>query len=541
MKQFLIILSFCLAMLPGSWSAVRAQTPAPAAGAPAAPRYQPGKLSSNPAQYIEDVQAMMASTNNSGARVVAARLKELWASNRLTASQQALIVSISQTMLAKHFRPRPHFETLFNTLVNGARLAALSDQQMDQLLDVLNKTLTNEAPEETDRFLVSTNRFFNGGYLYRTGYNTLRALHGTISFAYTPLAAPVSNLEFGAPAPAPKEAPLPAAPKAAAKKPTAKAAPKPAAKKKSSSSGWDSADLWSSPSNSGWGDDDGWGKPAKKPAAPAKKPTAKAGAPAAKSPAAAPVAKNSDFDTPAAFTPSALPYDEYTPPPVRGPVLQVKDADLLLATTGDSVVIRKVSGAAVFNSHRFVGTSGQFTWSIHSNLVTADLGPFDFDMNKPEFTAQPVTLTYPYLLEAPVKGALSYKSLHRKPGQIDTGYPRFISLTNDARIKNLGQNIQYRGGLSMAGFKVLSAALDGSLSNLTVSFENKPKFRAASRAYVLGDSVITASRAAVTIYEGAKDSLTHPGAQLKYSKNKQQLKLSREDGLYKNTPYSDSY
>ncbi len=541
MKQFLIILSFCLAMLPGSWSAVRAQTPAPAAGAPAAPRYQPGKLSSNPAQYIEDVQAMMASTNNSGARVVAARLKELWASNRLTASQQALIVSISQTMLAKHFRPRPHFETLFNTLVNGARLAALSDQQMDQLLDVLNKTLTNEAPEETDRFLVSTNRFFNGGYLYRTGYNTLRALHGTISFAYTPLAAPVSNLEFGAPAPAPKEAPLPAAPKAAAKKPTAKAAPKPAAKKKSSSSGWDSADLWSSPSNSGWGDDDGWGKPAKKPAAPAKKPTAKAGAPAAKSPAAAPVAKNSDFDTPAAFTPSALPYDEYTPPPVRGPVLQVKDADLLLATTGDSVVIRKVSGAAVFNSHRFVGTSGQFTWSIHSNLVTADLGPFDFDMNKPEFTAQPVTLTYPYLLEAPVKGALSYKSLHRKPGQIDTGYPRFISLTNDARIKNLGQNIQYRGGLSMAGFKVLSAALDGSLSNLTVSFENKPKFRAASRAYVLGDSVITASRAGITIYEGAKDSITHPGVQLKYLKSQQQLKLSREEGLYKNTPYSDSY
>ena len=542
MKQFLIILSFCLAMLPGSWSSARAQTPAPAAGAPAAPRYQPGKLSTNPAQYIEDVQAMMASTNNAGARTVAARLKELWASNRLTASQQALIVSISQTMLVKRFRPRPHFETLFNTLVNGTRLASLNDQQMDQLLDVLNKTLTNEAPEETDRFLVSTNRFFNGGYLYRTGYNTLRALHGTISFAYTPLAAPVSNLEFGAPAPAPKEAPLPAAPKAAAKKPTAKAAPKPAAKKKASSSGWDSADLWSSPSNSGWGDDDGWGKPAKKPAAPAKKPTAKTGAPAAKAaPTAAPVAKNSDFDTPAAFTPSALPYDEYTPPPVRGPVLQLKDADLLLATTGDSVVIRKVSGAAVFNSHRFVGTSGQFTWSIRTNMVTADLGPFDFDMNKPEFTAQPVTLTYPFLLEAPVKGALSYKSLHRKPGQIDTGYPRFISLTNDARIKNLGQNIQYRGGLSMSGFKVLSAALDGSLSNLTVSFENKPKFRAASRAYVLGDSVITASRAGITIYEGAKDSITHPGVQLKYLKNQQQLKLSREEGLYKNTPYSDSY
>ena len=549
MKQLLTMVCIFLGLLGGSTGAVHAQTkPAPAtpaatapAATPAAPRYQPGKLSTDPAQYIADVQAMMASTNNAGARVIAARFKELWASNRLTASQQRNIVALSQNMLAKHFRARPHFETLFNVFVAGATLAHLTDGQMDQFIDVLTQSLTNEDPMETDRFLTSTNRFFHGGYLYRTGYNTLRAVNGTISFAYSPLAVPQSNLEFGATAPAPKEEPLPAAPKPVAKKPVVAAKPAPK-KKKASSSGWDTADLWSSPSNSGWGDtaDDGWGAPAKKKPAPAKKPVAKAGARPAAAPAA-PVAKSSDFDQPAAFTPSALPYDTYSPPPVRGPVLKVENADMFMATGGDSVFIKKVSGAAVFSSHRFVATGGQFVWSIRTNLVTADLGPFDFDLTKPEFTAQPVTLTYPYLLEAPVKGALSYKSVRRKPGQADTGYPRFISLTNDARIKNLGQNIQYRGGLSMAGFKVLSAALDGSLSNLTVSLDGKPKFRASSRAYVLGDSVITASRAGITIYEGTKDSITHPGVQLKYLKNQQQLKLAREEGLYKTTPYGDSY
>lgn len=548
MKQIAIILSLYLSLLPGAFRPAQAQTkPGAAAATPpaaaTAPRYQPGKLSTDPAQYIADVQAMMASTNNAGARVIAARLKELWASNSLTASQQARIVAVSQTMLAKNFRPRPHFETLFNAIVSGKIRAGLKDQQMDQFLDVLTQTLTNEAPEETSRFLTSTNRFFNGGYLYRTGYNTLRAVNGTVSFAYSPIAAPQSNLEFGASTPAPKDEPLPAAPKPAAKKPVAaKPAAKPAPKKKKASSdGWDTADLWSSPSNSGWGDDDGWGAPVKKKPAPAKKPAAKATPAATPAKQETPVAKASDFDTPAAFTPSALPYDEYVPPPVRGPVLKVENADLFMATGGDSVFLKKVNGAAVFNSNRFVGTSAQFVWSIRTNLVTAELGPFDFDMTKPEFTAQPVTLSYPYLLEAPVKGALSYKSMRRKPGQVDTGYPRFITLTNDARIKTLGQNIQYRGGLSMAGFKVLSAALDGSLSDLTVSLEGKPKFRASSRAYVLGDSIITASRAAVTIYEGAKDSVTHPGVQLKYLKGPQQLKLSREEGLYKNTPYSDSY
>ncbi|GAA4039770.1 hypothetical protein GCM10022409_26930 [Hymenobacter glaciei] len=543
MKQIVTIICVCLGLLSSSVEVAQAQTkPAPAtpAAASATPRYQSGKLSTDPAQYIADVQSMMASTNNAGARVIAARMTELWSSNRLTTTQQRNIVALSQTMLAQHFRARPHFETLFNTIVAGATLAHLNDAQMDQFLEVLTQSLNHEEPMETDRFLTSTNRFFHGGYLYRTGYNTLRAVNGTISFAYTPLAVPQSNLEFGATAPAPKEEPLPAAPKAVAKKPVATAKPAPK-KKKASSSGWDTADMWSSPSNGGWGDaDDSWGGGKKKPA-PAKKPVAKAGAKPAAATPAAPVAKSSDFDQPAAFTPSAMPYDEYTPPPVRGPVLKVENADMFMATGGDSVFIKKVSGTAVFNTHRFVASSGQFVWSIRTNLVTADLGPFDFDMTKPEFTAQPVTVTYPYLLEAPVKGALSYKSVRRKPGQVDTGYPRFISLTNDARIKNLGQNIQYRGGLSMAGFKVLSAALDGSLSNLTVSLEGKPKFRASSRAYVLGDSVITASRAGVTIYEGAKDSITHPGVQLKYTKNLQQLKLAREEGLYKNTPYSDSY
>ncbi|WP_201984171.1 hypothetical protein [Hymenobacter rubidus] len=549
MKRIVVLLTAWLGVLLSNTAMVQAQTkPAPPPG-DAAPRYQPGKLSTDPAQYINDVQSMMISTNNAAARALAVRLKELWASNRLTSSQQARIVALSQTMLAKKFRPRPHFEALFGAIVGGKLTSKLSDQQMDQYLDVLGQTLEKEAPTETEKFMFSTNRFLNGGYLYRSGYNSLRVMGGTISFAYSPNTAPApSNLEFGAPEPAPKEEPLPAAPKPTAKKPVAakpaaKPAPKPAPKKKPSS-GWDTADMWSSPSASGWGDsDDGWGTPVKK-KAPAKKPAATAakptpGAPAAKD--AAPVAKASDFDAPApSFTPAPT-YDEYLAPPARGAVLVVKDADLSMSTAGDSVVLKKVSGTAVPSSNRFIATSGQLAWTIKTNPVTADMTGFDFDITKPEFKAQPVMLTYPAVLEAPVKGALSYKSVRRKPGAPDTGYPRFISLTNDARIKNLGDNIQYRGGLSMAGGRILSAALDGSLSNLMVSLDGKPKFKAASRAYVLSDTVITATRAAVTIYEGAKDSVTHPGAELKYSKTKQQLKLVREEGLYKNTPYSDSY
>ncbi|GAA4365084.1 hypothetical protein GCM10023185_35110 [Hymenobacter saemangeumensis] len=575
MKHFAAVIVLFGALLGLHWPAL-AQTappanppatgPKPPAQPAAATKYM-GKLSTDPVQYISDIQLMMAATNNLAARNSAARLKELWGSNRLTSSQQARIIALSQTMLAKKFKPRPHFEALFDAVVGGANTAKLSDQQMDQFLEVFGKTLDNEAVQETDKFLLTASRVLSTGFVYRSGYNGLRAVGGNISFAYSPIAVAQGNLEFGAPQPvkeevipdAPKPAPKPAAKTAA--KPAAKPAPKPAPKKKASSNGWDSADMWSSSSGGGWGNDDGWGKAddgwgaaAKKPApkkpvakgAPAKTTPVKAAAPAKE---AAPKANPADFDSggfdsagsSGSFQPSASPYEEYYAPPIRGAVMVLKDTDLFMSTVGDSVFLRKVSGTIVPNSNRFVATSAQLSWNIKNEPVLAEMTGFDFDMTKPEFTAQPVTLTYAALLEAPVKGALSYKSTRRKPGAADNGYPRFISLTNDARIKTLGENIKYRGGLSLAGSRMLSAALDGSLSNITVSLEGKPKFKAASRAYVLGDSVITATRAGITIYQGAKDSITHPGVEFKYAKNKQQLKLSREEGMYKNTPYTDTY
>ena len=509
-----------------------------------------GKLSTDPAQYILDVQAMMLSTNSIPARTAASKLRSLWGSNRLTATQQGRIVAISQVLLTKKFRPRPHFEALFTAITGAAGFGAgkLSDQQMDQYLDVLSQTIDKEPVLSTEKFLFTSSRFFNGGVLYRSGYNTLRVKGGAVSFAYNAAPAEAANLEFGAPEPARPAAPVAAKPAtAAAKKPAAKpvvrAAPK---KKKASSNGWDTADLWSS-GGGGWGDDDGWGAPVKK-AAP-KKPAAKAPAKtAAKTPAKAaptpdPVGNAADFaqnDAPFVPTPGAA-FDAYVAPPARGPVFVIKDADLVLATAGDSVTLNKVSGMAVPGTNRFVAQGGQMSWLIKKDPAAAELGPFDFDMGKPEFTAQPVVLTYAAALEAPIKGALSYKAGRRKPGAADNGYPRFISLTNDARLKNVGQNISYQGGISLAGSRLLSAALDGSVARLLVSQGGKPKFKATSRAYVLGDSVISAERAAVTIYQGAKDSLSHPGVALRYLKGGQELKLSRERGLYKTTPYSDSY
>lgn len=589
MKRLLAAL-FCLSfpLLPAGAQTAKpaakpgtapAATPAPPTDGRAAGTVRPGQvsvqrytghLSPDPAQFILDVGTMMLSTNNAGARALGEQLRQLWGSNQLTASQQTTIAVLSQKMLDKKMRPIPHLTAFYSALVAGKTKAKLSDQQVDQYLDALGQSVDKDPAPDVEKYLMTTARVLNGGYLYRSGFNALRMTGGQLAFSYKGAAAVDPDASFDTPAAAPKPAELPAAAKPAAAVAKPKPKPKPVVKKKRASDGWDTADMWntgkpakddgwgppisSAPkkkaaSNDGWGSpaNDGWGAPAKK--APAKaKTTAKAPAKAAAKPvatkaAAAPAFSNSDFDQPSIpFTPSAsAAYAAYYPPVVSGPMIELKDADLVMRTASDSIVIHKVSGSAATTGSHLLASGGQVAWTVKGNPVTADLGPFDFDLSKPEFTAQPVTLTYAARLEAPVKGALSYKSVRRKAGATESSYPRFISLTNDVRIKDIGPGIKYQGGLSMAGANLLSASLDGSLSHLTVSQDNKLRFRSASRSFVLGDSVITAGRAAVALYGNTGDSITHPGVELKYLKNKEQLKLLYEKGLYHNAPYSDSY
>src|SRR5690606_33738356 len=96
----------------------------------------------------------------------------------------------------------------------------------------------------------------------------------------------------------------------------------------------------------------------------------------------------------------------------------------------------------------------------------------------------------------------------RRVGNRASRFPRFISFTNNARIKNIGENIKYRGGFSLSGSRIMSACLDESPSQISVFHDNELKFKSLARSYELGDSLITSKRAAVTIYM-SEDSLRH--------------------------------
>jgi len=220
-------------------------------------------------------------------------------------------------------------------------------------------------------------------------------------------------------------------------------------------------------------------------------------------------------------------YDNSNIPVITGAVLQLNNVGLYLVTQQDSLLLKDTDGALLLTRNIYVGDKGQFTWSQANGEANVAFEKFSFDTSKPAFKAENVTLTYPAVLEEPVTGLFEFRS-NRKQTNGDFGYPKFSSKTNNARIKNIGENMQYLGGFTMAGNKISTAALDGSPSDLTVILEGKPKFKATAANYTLSDSLITSDLAAVIIFQG-QDSLVHPNIKLRYRKGSKDLLLTRSE------------
>jgi len=228
-------------------------------------------------------------------------------------------------------------------------------------------------------------------------------------------------------------------------------------------------------------------------------------------------------------------------PALSGPVLEVK-GDLVMVTASDSVVIRQTEGGLALREGQFVGKSGTFTWESAGQPETyVTLADYAFQVMNPRLSADDVALTHPRLTK-PVKGTFEFVSKKRNPGQL-TDYPRFMSWQNDATLTNLNKNLEYRGGLTLAGTKLFSTSVSKQPAMLKVSFQGKPAFRVSSQRFEFSaDSVVTAPLAEFAGYIDAADSLYHPGVRFHYDQPNGILKLYRADGTrFADAYYSNSY
>jgi hypothetical protein len=419
---------------------------------------QTAKLSEDPTQFVADVQKMMSVVVNPDYAKATKNLETVWLDNRLTASQQKLIIATSRRLAAKGYKASIQFQLYFNSIyanLNGKNAALPA---LDGYLNTANQVVDLYDGKNIIKFFDTAFNLFNDRLLYNTNYNKLYIQGGSFTFRMSDATSElIKTVESS---------------KAAA-------------------------------------NSDGWG--------------------------------NMANDTTGGVS-GPMFYQKKMIPDLSGAIIDFKNVNLAFVTQNDSVLLIQTNGKVAVREGTWVGTGGKFDWQVAGDpSVYATLSLYSFNINTPKISADDAMLHHDKKLTKPIEGAFEFESKRRPKSQLSS-FPRFISYKNDAVLRSLSKNVQYKGGLSLIGLKESSASLSDEPASIEVLKNGKIAFRATSRRFELSDTLITSPLASFVTYIGDSDSLYHPGIKLSYSEPNGLVKCARADGTgFKFTPYSNSY
>ncbi len=226
----------------------------------------------------------------------------------------------------------------------------------------------------------------------------------------------------------------------------------------------------------------------------------------------------------------------------KEPIITFARTDLQLFTPGDTSSIFNTSGDFYVTSNKWKGRSGEVYWTrvgFTKDAVSAKLKKYQIDIRNSDYTADSVSFSYPKVFTKPILGRFAEKATSSHQGE-RASYPRFTSYQNVFRLKNVFNNIDYKGGFTLEGDQIKGTGTDTNRAEITITYNNKITVRALSRSFLITPDKISAAKASVSIYLD-KDSIYHAQCVFNFQNKLRKLTVSRkEEGLYA-APFSNSY
>ncbi len=226
----------------------------------------------------------------------------------------------------------------------------------------------------------------------------------------------------------------------------------------------------------------------------------------------------------------------------KGIRVEFPQTDLICYTKLDSIHLYNTKGAVYPVESLWNGEGGLITWERggHSrNEVFATLEEYEIDLRKSEYYAENVTFTNKHYFEEPLEGVLHDKVKHNKLPENAT-YPKFESYTKKFLIEDLYENIDYEGGLSMQGAKLVGTGTSDNMAKLNI-FRNDTLVLIASSVYFgFRTDRLSSQRTSVTI-KLKNDSIFHPDLMFTFRVRNKELTLLKSDNYSSKGPYFNSY
>jgi hypothetical protein len=223
-------------------------------------------------------------------------------------------------------------------------------------------------------------------------------------------------------------------------------------------------------------------------------------------------------------------------------VVEFPEVDLICYAKRDSIRLYKTSGKVYPVENRWEGSGGLVTWERGGYAVTdvfATIREYEIDLTKSEYFADRVTFTNKLYFDEPLEGVLHDKVKFNR-NQEDATYPQFDSYTKEFNIPDFFENIDYEGGLSMQGAKLVGTGTRENTAKLSIYRNDTLVLVASSLFFGFRADRLSSQRTSVTI-KLENDSIYHPDLVFTYRVNNRELTLLKSDNFTSQGPYFNSY
>ena len=218
--------------------------------------------------------------------------------------------------------------------------------------------------------------------------------------------------------------------------------------------------------------------------------------------------------------------------------------DLICQSAKNEFILYQAAGYYLPFENQWVGIRGKVSWErsgANSELVFADLGNYVIDMRRNTYDADSVWFTNKTYFQEPLLGKLSERTVPvRDPESVS--YPRFQSYQQFFEIPDMYPGINYKGGLTMHGARVIGSGTAENPATLHFVRGDSTLVFCKSESFIFNKDNVVGRNTEISIYI-QKDSIYHPGLLFRYDVATKQVSLIRNEDTenLSRAPYSNSY
>jgi hypothetical protein len=219
-----------------------------------------------------------------------------------------------------------------------------------------------------------------------------------------------------------------------------------------------------------------------------------------------------------------------------------RGGDIKCFAQDDSTVIYNTKGEIHILEETFYGKSGKLSWErveLHPDSVFAMLSNYRIPLTNSNWEADSVNFYNRHFFSEPLPGKLTERIIAEMDAE-SSRFPRFESYQSIHEIKNLFKGIDFRGGFTMTGARVLGSGTAFDDATIKIYRNDSLFITARGKSFSILKDRITTQKTAVSIYLSG-DSIYHPNINMRYLDSSREFSLLRDEKGFSRAPFRNSF